>query len=301
MTIKQALIKYSKLLKDKKITFADLDAEVILAYILKKPKEYLFSHSENNLTTKQLNDVKAFIQRRVKGEPVAYLTNHKEFFGLDFYVDKRVLIPRPETEILVEEVIKYVNNKSSRCESCSHQSKARLSTTRQKLTICDIGTGSGCIAISLAKHLPHASIMATDISKPALNVAKKNAQKHNVKIKFLQSDLLESVSKNKIDILIANLPYLDDDYKYLLPSFNIKSLKYEPQNALMGGPDGLDLYRRLFKQIKASKYNNLTVFTEIDPRQKVSLTKYILKLFPQSKITFKKDLAGFDRLLIIRL
>ncbi len=274
MTSKQALIWAQKKLKASKT--ASLDAEVLLAFVLKKSKEFLYTHPEKTLTSQQAQRLKFLINRRAKGEPVAYLTNHKEFYGLDFYVDKRVLIPRPETELLVEEVIKFVNKK--------------------KTTIADIGTGSGCIAITLKKYLPQATIYATDISKPALAVAKKNAKKHQVKIKFLPGDLLKplvrkrnvDVSLAEIDIVVANLPYLPF------------SLKYEPQRALKAGRYGLKTYQEFFEQIKKGAVNPQIIFCEINNLYLSPLKNLLKKYFPSSQFKIKKDLAGLSRILIIK-
>ena len=249
MIIKQALLKATQKLKQAKIEprqkrgetphpmwcgvdSSALDADILLSFVLKKSKEFLYTYPEKKLTKNQLAKFNQLINRRLKREPVAYLINRKEFYGLDFYVDKNVLIPRPLTESLVEQVIKEVGNK--------------------KATIADIGTGSGCIAIALKKHLPQATIYATDISPAALKVAKKNAKKHRVKIKFLKGDLLKPflpsrkatrpgrVAFKKIDIIIANLPYLIKN--------QIKNeLKYEPKTALLGG----DKYiKELLRQVK---------------------------------------------------
>ena len=280
MTIKNALTKYSKLLKENNTPSPNLDAEVILSYVLKKPKEYLYTYPEKNLTTKQLNDLTTLIKRRTKGEPVAYLTNHKEFFGLDFYVDERVLIPRPETEELVEEVIKVVSNKGS-------------VISNQSLTICDIGTGSGCIAIALAKNLPNIKLIATDISKDALTVAKKNARQLKVydRIKFLHGNLLEPIKNMKLDIIVANLPYLTKQ----------EALKHEPNLALVASNKGLSLYNELFHQIKKYKFPNAVVIIEFAPHQRIGLSKYIKRLYPQGEINIKKDLAKRYRILKITL
>jgi len=280
MIIKLALIKYTKILKNKKIPSPNLDAEVLLSYVLKKPREFLHTYPEKELTTEQLNNLITLMRRRVKGEPVAYLTKNKEFFGLDFYVDKRVLIPRPETEILVEETIKVVSNKQS---AISHK----------PLAICDIGTGSGCIAIALAKHLPKAKIIATDISKDALTVAKKNARLLDVsdKIKFLEGHLLEPVKNLEVNIIVANLPYLTKK----------EALKHEPILALVGGKKGLSLYNELFHQIKKYKFTDSVVIIEFAPHQKIGLRKYIKKLYPHSIIEIKKDLANRFRILKVKL
>jgi len=286
MTINQALKKYTDILSDKKISSAQLDVEVLLSSVLKKPKEYLYTYSENNLTTKQLHNLKILVQRRLKYEPTAYLINNKEFFGLDYFVDKRVLIPRPETEIMVEEAINYAKTISNK-----------------PLAICEIGTGSGCIAISLAKHLPQAKIIASDFSSDALAIAKKNANKHKVssRIYFLRGNLIEPIKNEKIDIICANLPYLDTDMKNLLKSSDSKSIKYEPKISVDGGKDGLNLYRKFFKQIKEYDIKNALVLVEVGHNQVKTLQKYINTLFPQSNIIIKKDLAGLNRVMIIKV
>lgn len=239
MKIKQALKEATVKLKKKKITSASLDAEVLLSHVINKPREYLFTHPEANLSTFQLKNFRTLISRRTKHEPVAYLTGHKEFFGLDFIVNKSVLIPRSETESLVEAVIKEVGNK--------------------KLTIADIGTGSGCIAIALKKNLPLTKIIATDKSAAALKVAKRNAQKHQVTIQFKQGNLLEPIKSQKIDVIVANLPYLKDNLKYP----DQKTLQYEPKAALQGGQDGLKIYRQFFKQLQKLKNKPKLVYLEM--------------------------------------
>lgn len=243
MTVKHALTWAINKLKAKKITSADLDAEVLLSHTLKKSREYLFTHPEASLSTYQLKSFRNLIARRGKHEPVAYLTSHKEFYGLDFIVNKSVLIPRPETENLVEAVIREVGYK--------------------KWTIADIGTGSGCIAIALKKNLPKCKVLATDKSAAALKVAKKNVLKHQVKIQFKQGNLLEPIKNLKIDIIVANLPYLDDNMKNLLKSSDSKGLIYEPPMALKGGPDGYDIYRQFYKQLQQLKNKPKLVYLEM--------------------------------------
>ena len=245
-----------------------LDAEVLLSFVLKQPKEFPYTHPEKPVTTTQEQEFKTLISRRNTGEPVAYLTNHKEFYGRDFYVDQRVLIPRPETELIIDLIKQYAQSQNS---------------------IADIGTGSGCIAITLAKELPNATINATDISTGALEVAKKNAASHNVEINFQHGNLLEPIKDKKIDIIVANLPYLNT------------ALPHEPAQAFLAGKDGLDLYRQLFTQIAALGQTPRYVIIEIDPDQVSALMEIIKQQLPQTTIDIKKDLAGLDRILIIIL
>jgi len=282
MNIEKTLLFAVKKLRIKKITSAQLDAEVLLSFILKKPKVSLYSHPEYKLTSHQTKKFQNLISKRIKRQPIAYLIGHKEFFGLEFYVDENVLIPRPETEILVEEVIL--------------EAKKQPTVSRKLLAICDLGTGSGCIAISLKKFLPKAKITAADIYEKSLKVAKLNAKKHKVKIQFIKGNLLEPLIKGdlKIDILVANLPYLTP---FLLKE---KSIQAEPQKALFGGQDGLKYFRKLFGQITLLKSKPKAVFLEIDPSQSKKITDLTQIYFEKAKIEIKKDLSGWERVMIIK-
>ncbi|MBU4331691.1 peptide chain release factor N(5)-glutamine methyltransferase [Patescibacteria group bacterium] len=309
MTIYKALA-WGKQKLAQKSTSAELDAEVLLSYTLKKSKEWIFANPQLLIINYQLSKYKRLINRRAKGEPVAYLTKNNSFYGLDFYVDERVLIPRPETEMLVEETLKRVTHNIG--VDCN-----------QPLQIVDVGTGSGCIAVAIAKNLTRmkagkrlpafrVNVYATDISKDALTVARKNSQKHKVKIKFLQGDLLEPIFKKRIKptIIAANLPYLK-------PSQIKGDIKYEPRKALVGGKDGLEYYKRLLRQasqckkqetrnkdakeiqISNFKIQTLNCLFEINPSQSQAIKKLIKKYLPKSRVETKKDLAGWERMVIV--
>ncbi|MEK7167578.1 MAG: HemK/PrmC family methyltransferase, partial [Patescibacteria group bacterium] len=237
MTILQALTKARKTLQ-KKTSSPNLDAEIVLTFALKKPKEHIYAHPEKEFNPKKFFNL---IQRRAKGEPVAYITGHKEFFGLDFLVDKNVLIPRPETELLVEEALK------------------------EKGGVLEVGTGSGCISIAIKKNSPQRDVTAVDISAKALNLAKKNAKLNKVKIGFVKSDLLQKVEKD-YDTIVANLPYL-------LKKEKDRSTKLEPKKALYAD---IELYERLFKQIGNFK----TILCEINPLLSLKMNKLAKKCFP---------------------
>lgn len=289
MTIKGALHKATQQLNKQKIKSASLDAEVLLAHALNKSREYLLSHPEHTLSNSQRKKFAQYIKRRAKHEPVAYITGHKEFFGFDFLVNKNVLIPRPETETLVEEAIRIVS---------------QMSTVNCQLL--DIGTGSGCIAISLAKHLPKAKITAIDSSKQALNVARKNARLNKVssRIKFIHGDPLENHNPQPTthNLILANLPYIpNNEYKQLAP--DIKN--YEPKQALIAGPDGLKYYRQLFKQLQGPiflySYIPMFLILELAPTQIKSIKKLAKKYFPLAQINFKKDLADKHRVAVIKI
>jgi release factor glutamine methyltransferase len=275
-----------------------LDLELIISRVINKPREFVLTHPELKLNRKQELGIRKYVGRRMKGEPLAYILGCKEFYGLNFKVNKNTLIPRPETELMVDEALLHISH------------------NMEHITIIDVGTGSGCIIITLAKlfnnskfQIPNSKFLATDISKPALRVARQNAKLHKVnkKIKFLSGNLLKPILRNKklqIDncklIIVANLPYLDSLWKNLLASSESAGLKYEPKIALKGGKDGLDLYQKLAKQIQSIKFinNNITIFCEIGHLQK----REIEKIFSfAKKIKIKKDLRGLNRIVVVQL
>lgn len=275
--IREILIWGTKYLNNKKINSAYLDAELLLSFVLKKSKEFLYTYPDFKLSNMQIENYKKFIQKRSKNYPIAYILGYKEFFGLKFFVSGDVLIPRPETELLVEEVLKTYN-----LGGC------------QPRRLLEIGTGSGCISIALSKNGVK-NITATDISEKALKIAHKNSKLNSIKnIKFVKSDLLKNLKNIKTDIIIANLPYLENNYKE-------KSIKYEPKSALYSKDNGLYHYKKLFEEIKDLEYKPKYVFIELNPEQFETLTHYIKNLFPKSKIETKKDLCGLLRVMIIKL
>ena len=258
-TIQQSLRANAQKLKTAGSKSAALDAALILGFVLEKPKEHLFSHPEETVTSRQKQKITKLISRRARGCPVAYLTNHKEFFGLDFFVDKRVLIPRPKTELLVEETLNIISaNFKNQC-----------------VNIADIGTGSGCIAITIAKLAPTARLFTVDVSSDALAVAKHNAKLHGVtkKINFLRGDLLLPLKNKKIDIVIANLPYLR-------PNQIKGDIRFEPRGALVSGHDGLKLLKKLFCQITQLKYQPRFLILEVDHSQTTTVRRLAKKLLP---------------------
>ena len=258
---------------------AALDSEVLLSYVLKKPKEYLVVHMGNYVSPKQEKRFLTFINRRLLGWPVAYLTKSKEFYKLNLYVDKHVLIPRPETEGLVELVLNYLKVGSDQIG---------------KINILDIGTGSGNIIISLAKKLgTKHNYFASDISPKAIAVAKKNAKRQKVKIKFVDGNLLEPWGKQHFDLIVANLPYLA---KLVDPS-----TKFEPRGALVAAKKGLKLYEELFKQIYNLQPKSYNLFLEIGHDQAPAIKKLAKKFWPVSKTKIYKDLFGRQRYAVITL
>jgi len=256
----------------KKIDHLDLD--LIIAHVIKKPREFVLTHPEYTPTGAQIGKIRSFIHRRAKHEPLAYILGYKEFYGLTFKVTPDTLIPRPETELLVEEVLKLkLKNKN----------------------IFDVGTGSGNIIISLAKNISTKNnFIGIDISVETLKIAKQNAKANQVseKIKFIHGNLLDKIKNLDNSIIIANLPYLSKEI-YNTTAPNVK--KYEPKSALYSPKEGLAHYRKLLQQVAILRSTmrdaRCAIFLEISPEQKTKLPKIIKTYLPKAKIEFQKDLA----------
>jgi release factor glutamine methyltransferase len=284
MNIQKAL-KISRLRQENKnMDSAEIAAETILAHILKKDLTFVLAHPEKKINFWQSLQFRRSLARLVSGMPLAYILGHKEFYGLDFIVNKNVLIPRPETELMVEEALKRIKNEELRIKN-----------------IIDIGTGSGCVIVSLAKNtgeIAHkTNFYGLDVSRRALKVAKINARKNNLagRIHFLYSDLLNVIDFKKINrpiLITANLPYLTPDQVK-----NSPSIKKEPKLALLAGSDGLDYYRRLFAQIKDR--DKIVLLCEIDETQKEAMKKLIVQMLPGAEFKIINDIGGFPRLAII--
>ena len=270
MTLKQALTRAREILAANNIEDAPLECELLLRHSLKISRVQLYLDLDHELSPKQEETFWGLIERRLNGEPSAYITGHREFYGLDFYVDPHVLIPRPETELLVEKALYLAQN--------DHVS-----------TIAEIGTGCGAIAISLALKLPEAKIYATDISAPALKVALFNCQKHEVvnRICLLHGDMLDPLPE-PVDLIITNLPYVRE---LELPNL----ANFEPLLALDGGSDGLEKIRQLCRQVKDKLRPKGCLLLEIGQGQKRAVTTFLRSLFPSSKIEAAPDLSGIDR------
>lgn len=261
-----------------------LGAELLLSFVMGRDRAYLLSHGEDAVSESVLGRFLDLFGRMIQGEPVAYILGNKEFFGLDFTVDHRVLIPRPETEHLVEKILDYARSSSKGGDE-------------RQLRILDVGTGSGCIAISVAKHLPSAEVVGIDISADALAVALGNALAHGVddRVTFHQSDLLASVD-GLFDIIVANLPYIGEKRF----SFVSKSAAdYEPHVALFGGDDGLALYRRFFEQLSRKSWRPRLLAGEFGFLQKDELIRLFGMFFHDHSIRFEQDYAHIDRIFVV--
>jgi release factor glutamine methyltransferase len=282
VTIREAKILGIKKLRRASGREAPIDAEILLAYALKISREEMLAHDERSVPAFALAKFKSLITRRGRHEPIAYLTGHKEFFGLQFAVNKHTLIPRPETELIVETAL-----------------NALRATSRT--LIIDIGTGSGAIAIAIAKNAPKATVIATDISKPALKIAERNAVMNDVddRIIFERANLLHPTNPRSWNsgmvIITANLPYLPTKM-WQRSALDVK--KFEPRTALEGGKDGLKYYDELFHQI-IKRNIKATIICEIDPSQKRSFPRLAKRHFSNAKIEIKNDLAGLPRVAIV--
>jgi release factor glutamine methyltransferase len=271
MTLKDSLSRAQQALVVNNIDDAPLEGELLLRQALILNRVQLYQNLENELNQKQQEILELLIERRLKGEPISYITGHREFYGLDFYVDPRVLIPRPESELLVEKLLSLAKN-------------------RIEPAIADIGTGCGAIAISLALNLPRAKIYATDISAPALEVAKINCQKHEVadRICIFYGDMLEPLPE-PVDFIVANLPYVKQS--------ELDARGFEPFLALNGGIDGIEKIRQLCHQVTNKLRPEGYLLLEIGQCQKEAIVSLLLGLFPSARIEITPDLSGIDRLI----
>lgn len=264
----------------------ELDAQILVAHVMKRPRTWLLAHLDTNLTAPQVAQVNEAAGRLLAGIPLPYIIGHWDFFGLDFEITGDVLIPRPETELLVEKAILW------------------LQASPERRTIADVGTGSGVIATTLAMHVPGAHILATDISHGALIVAQRNAKKFNVRqhIDFLQCDLLPQhvdplPTESHFDLICANLPYIPTKKLHSLPIFG-----REPQIALDGGKDGLDLYRRLFRLAPDWLAPGGMMLLEVEATLGPQTLSLAYDAFSEDIILhLHQDLAGRDRLLEVML
>lgn len=283
--VREALARAGRYLKEKGVDSPFLDAEVILAHVLGLDRAGLYRQAERTLTGMEEEVFSSLIFRRGRREPVAYLTGCKEFMGLMLYVDRSVLIPRPETELLVETALALLSGEKNR-----------------PLLIVEVGTGSGAIAVSLAVLFPSARVYATDCSAPALAVARRNAIAHGVgeRVMLYTGDLLEPLDcpglAGRVDLVAANLPYIaSGDLPGLAPEVSI----FEPQVALDGGTDGLARIRRLVPAAPALLKPGGWLLLEIGEGQGEAVAA--LMPGPAWEVKVQKDLAGRDRLVVGRL
>jgi release factor glutamine methyltransferase len=245
------------------------EMEVFLAFLLDCSRLDLIARSEEEIPVESLAPLQKGWIALQDGVPVAYLTQQKEFYGLPFFVDERVLIPRPETEQLVDLALHYA-----------------------KKSVLELGTGSGAVACSIKKNRPELRVVATDISEAALEVANKNCVQLGVELELLQSDLLEKVPQEDFDVLVANLPYIGTE----LHAFVSEEVeKHEPHLALFGGKDGLELYRRLFEEVLSQERSFKFILGEVGFSQGEAIRELCTAMFPEATFMLLQDLQGLDR------
>ncbi|UCG54076.1 MAG: peptide chain release factor N(5)-glutamine methyltransferase [Dehalococcoidia bacterium] len=275
MRLNESFCNTRQVLADNGIDDASLEGELLLRQTLRIDRVQFYQNLEQDITMEQQDILRRLLQRRLRGEPLAYIRSHCEFYGLDFYVNNNVLIPRPETEYLLEITLNLVRKHS-------------------RLLIADVGTGCGIIAISLALNLPQVNIYAIDISAPALRVARLNCFRHGVtdKIKLFNGNMLDPLPQ-PVNFIIANLPYVRKS--------ELDKHSFEPQLALDGGIDGLKNIRRLCHQVSDKLLPGGCLLMEIGKGQKEAVTSLLNNLFPTADIEVMPDLSGIDRVISMTL
>ena len=286
VSVREAVLWGARVLEQHGCDSPRLDAELLLAHALGLSRARLLAQFDRALSPAELTRYRQLIERRRAHEPVAYIVGYQEFYGLDFYVDRRVLIPRPETELLVEKAIELAGRVGDRGYGL------------YPLILADVGTGSGAIAVSLAVHLPQATIYALDSSAEALEVAARNVRHHGVegRVHLLRGDLLSPLPE-PVDIVVANLPYVSETELAELPP-EIRC--YEPLSALDGGPNGLRHIRRLLAQAREYLSPHGAVILEIGATQGKAVAELARQHFPTAEIEIAKDYGGLDRVVIVR-
>ena len=284
MILREALQSVTQTLRRAGIADASVEAELLLGHILGISKTQLYIEPERSLTSVETEHLCHLVRRRLDHEPAAYILGNCEFYGIDFCIDCHTFIPRPETELLVEKAVELAS---------------RISYPGKRITIADVGTGCGAIAISLALTLPQAKIYATDISASALQVAEMNCRRHAVssQVELLQGNLLEPLSQ-PVDMIVANLPYIKScEFKDLSPEVR----NFEPTTALAGGEDGLGKIQQILEQMPGKLNYGGCFLLEIGKGQGREVTSLIKSYFPQASIELISDLGGIERVVKVGL
>jgi release factor glutamine methyltransferase len=279
MTLIQAVHHYARVLSSRGVADSLIEARLLISHVTQRSTVQIHTEPDQMLSPADKRYLKALIDRRLSREPYPYIVNHREFYGIDFYVDSRVLIPRPETELLVDSALAFVENNGS--GRSGHP------------TIADIGTGCGAIAISLALSLPRSKIYATDISPQALQIAELNCRRLGVsgQITLLQGDLLDPMPES-VDLIVANLPYIkNSEVDDLDPEISV----FEPRIAIDGGPDGLRYISRLLDKVEQKINRSGCVLLEFGQTQQEEIDNLIRRLFRQVSFHFISDLSGTNR------
>lgn len=279
LTLQQIALGIADTLATRGIPDSNLETEVLLRHILKYDRARFYASLGETISAENIECALSLAERRIGHEPLAYITQHREFYGLDFCVAPAVLIPRQETELLVDEALKLA-----------------AESKHGNISIADIGTGSGAIAVSVAVHLPHAKVYATDCSTEALEIADINRRKHGVadRIMLLQGDLLAPLPL-PVDLIVSNPPYIASDLLPGLPS----EVQREPQLALDGGKEGLEVISRLLKQALPNLNAGGSILIEISPEQLDAVSDLARAYFPDAVFGHQSDLSGLPRCVTI--
>ncbi len=282
-TVGEAIVRVHKLLQDKDVDNPRLDARLLLSHVLGVGPERIFSHPETRLTATQFAELERLVARRMAHEPVARIVGTREFWSLNFKVDDSTLVPRPDSETLVEAVL------------------ARVPDRNAALRVLDLGTGSGCLLLALLSELKAATGLGIDLSKQALSVARENAEAHDIqgRVRFTQGNWFDGVDERErapFDLIISNPPYIPDGE---IARLDPDVANYDPRTALSGGEDGLQAYRQLFARISEFMTGTSLVALEIGADQAVAVTK-IGEAAGLQKEAVCSDIAGRDRVLIFR-
>lgn len=307
----QELIQNSKHELDSlNVEDADIKLKILIEYVFKISKEKLILKYKDEINDKKVEEFRKLLKKLENGILIQYIINNQEFMGLNFYVDENVLIPQPDTEILVEEVIKYCNelrNNESEDKETNKDYKENIekepiinkedkNINKKTIKILDLCTGSGIIGISIYKYLENVEIYASDISQKALNIAEKNTNLNNAKINFINSDMFENIHIKDFDIIVSNPPYIESK---VIESLS-KEVQNEPKLALDGGEDGLKFYRCILENAKDYLRKNGAIFLEIgyDQKEKIEEILKSYKIYKETKCI--KDFGGNNRVIIIK-
>ena len=279
-TIRQALQETHRGLEAIGIPDSRLEAEVMVMNVMRLPRQDIFAHQEDEVSGQQERELAEMVRRRLTREPLAYILGYKEFYGITLLVNSNVLIPRPETETMVEHALFM----------------ALMGMESRELVVADVGTGTGNIAINLAIHLPAARIYALDVEDAVLDVASYNIRAHNVadRITLAKGDLLEPLPE-PVDLVVANLPYIPTGR---IPTLQ-PEIQWEPSGALDGGQEGFDLLRRLVSQADGKLKKQAVMLLELDPEQVAPVETFVKEYLPGATTSVEQDLARQDRIFVI--
>ena len=279
MKVRESWVSVKERLSGVGIDDAGLESEVLVRHALRSDRAQFFASLEDVLAPRSQQRIERLLQLRTAREPLAYILGFREFYGLDIHVNPTVLVPRQETELLVDGVLGYARKRRD-----------------QPLLIADVGTGSGAIAVAVAVHVPSATVYATDTSRGALEVADVNRRRHGVSnnVHLLSGDLLEPLPA-PVDVVVCNLPYLDGDEMATLPP----EVRREPPSALNGGGEGLQVIRRLLREAPSYLRPGGLLLVEIGPDQLEPVLRLGRESFPTAAVSFDRDLSGLPRVVSI--